>query len=456
MILASAYKDKNIAVFGLARTGRAAVDALLASGAHVHAWDDNPVHVGLVGDAAVDLYSADFSQLDGLMLAPGVPLTHPAPHVLVDTAQSAGVPIFGDGDIFQAARTNLPVHKLVAVTGTNGKSTTATLIDHMVRTCGLPSALGGNIGRAILSLDPLKAGGVYVFELSSYQIDLSHKLDPNIAVLLNISSDHLDRHGGMEGYKAAKARLFELQKNSDRLAVIGVDEEPCRKIADSLKGQVIRISVMSDLSDGISLMGDELILRREGEAIATLCLKAAKALQGVHNAQNAAAAWAVGRSLGLADSAIQNALETFPGLEHRQELVGNFKGVTYVNDSKATNIDAAARALASFDNIHWIAGGRGKGETLDPILPYLSKIKKAWLIGEDADRFMEFLEGRVPCEIAVDMGVAIQGVAREAVDGDTVILSPGCAAFDQFPDFEVRGNAFKDGFKGLQAEGIIL
>jgi len=442
VIKAPSYTGKHIAVFGLARTGLAAVRALSESGADVLAWDDDQARCAMVGALAHNLYEADFSDIDGLLVAPGVPLTHPEPHALVKKAMAAGVPIFGDTDVFEAARDGLPSHDLIAITGTNGKSTTSALIDHMVQCCGKPSSLGGNIGTGILSLAPLEQGGVYVFELSSYQLDLTHALKPSIAILMNISPDHLDRHGGMDGYTAAKAHLFDLLAD-DGVAIISVDDPHSRRIADKTHQRKILMSVEQRLDDGVSLQGDTLLFCVGGAVMGQLSLARCATLKGNHNAQNAAAAWVAGHILGFDNTAIQQAFETFPGLVHRQELIGCQAGVTFINDSKATNVEAAARALASYQSVHWIAGGRGKNEPLDILKPWLGRVKKAWLIGEDADRMAKSLGQDVDAVNVATLEAALAGACVEAEAGDTILLSPACASFDQYESFEDRGDSFR-------------
>lgn len=443
MIPLEAYRGKRIGVFGLARTGRAAVAALVASGAEVLAWDDSLSRRAEAGARAVDLHGIDLASLDALMLAPGVPLTHPAPHPLVGKARAAGVPLVGDIEMFAQARADLPAHDLVAITGTNGKSTTTALVAHMLADCGRPAASGGNIGLPVLALDPLPAGGVYVFELSSYQIDLTQSLDPGIAILLNISPDHLDRHGDLAGYIAAKRRLFAMQQ-PPHVAIIGVDDAPGRAIAASLRQPVIEVSVRRVLARGVFVSAAGMLVdARDGTAREIGGLSGLATLRGRHNWQNAAAAWAAGRVLGLDDAAILAAFATFPGLAHRCERVAVHKDVTFINDSKATNIEAAATALAAFDRIRWIAGGRAKTTDLGPLEPFFARIRSAFLIGEAAGAFARELGDKVPHRICDTLGRAVAQAIDEAEPGDTILFSPACASFDQFTDFEARGEAFR-------------
>lgn len=444
MIPLETWRGRRIGVFGLARTGRAAAAALEASGANVLAWDDSLSRRVEAGSAAVDLHAIDLATLDALMLAPGVPLTHPAPHPLVRKARAAGVPLIGDIELFAQARAALPAHDLVAITGTNGKSTTTALVAHMVAACGRPAASGGNIGVPVLALDPLPPGGVYVFELSSYQIDLTQGLDAEVAILLNITPDHLDRHGDLAGYVAAKRRLFAMQR-PPHVAIVGVDDAPGREIAASLAQPVIEISVRRALERGVFVRDDGMLVdARDGQPREVGDLSGLMTLRGRHNWQNAAAAWAAGRVLGLDSAAILAAFASFPGLVHRCERVAEQDGVVFINDSKATNIDAAATALAAFDRILWIAGGRAKTTDLAPLAPFFPRIREAFLIGEAADAFAGGLGAKVAHRRCGTLDRAVAEAIAAARPGDTVLFSPGCASFDQFTDFEARGEAFRD------------
>mgnify|MGYP006275535617 CR=1 FL=1 len=454
MIPVPAYQGKTIGVFGLARTGLASCRALEASGARVLAWDDNADRRAPVTDLAVDLYDHDFADLDALLLAPGVPLTHPDPHPLVRKAQAAGVPIIGDVEIFQAARPSLPPHRLVAVTGTNGKSTTTALMDHVLGRTRHPSVAAGNIGVPVLSLKPLPEGGVYVFETSSFQIDLTLSLTADVAILLNMTPDHLDRHGDMAGYVKAKARLFEMQA-ADGTAVISVDDAHCRPLAQSLPQRVIPISVCGPVSGGVYADDSGRLIDATGdEPLAVGSFDANPALAGRHNLQNAAAVYAAGRALGLASADIATAMAAFPGLAHRMEPLGEVDGIMFVNDSKATNADAAARALKAFDKVHWIAGGRAKDRELGPVLDALGSVKHAYLIGEARGVLTEALEGRVPVSAFEALDGAVAAARAQAAPGDVVLLSPACASFDQYPDFEARGDHFRRLVGAVAAQGV--
>ncbi|HEU0044311.1 UDP-N-acetylmuramoyl-L-alanine--D-glutamate ligase [Sphingomonas sp.] len=426
MITNSAWAGKRFAVLGLARSGAAAVAALVASGASVVAWDADAdrragfsnfpgVRRGGVGMGDLD----DLSGFDALVVSPGVPLNT---HLLAAKAHDAGVPIIGDIELFAQARAELPPHKVVGITGTNGKSTTTALVHHILQTAGLPSLMGGNIGLPILSVEPLPEGGVYVLELSSYQIDLTHTLDCDVAVLLNVTPDHLDRYDGFEAYAASKARLFAMQSPRHE-AVIGIGNLPSAKIARSLADRGERLT---KIAPGV-------------------CLDQGRwpALQGPHNAQNALAAIAVCKALGVAERDIDRGLESFAGLPHRMERVATRGGVLFVNDSKATNPDSTAPALAAYDRVHWILGGRAKGDDLDACAPHFGHVARAYTIGEAAPVFARALDGRVPVEQAETLDRAVASAASYARAGDTVLLSPAAASFDQFRDYEDRGATFR-------------
>ncbi|MDP8994661.1 MAG: UDP-N-acetylmuramoyl-L-alanine--D-glutamate ligase, partial [Pseudomonadota bacterium] len=360
---------------------------------------------------------------DGVVVSPGVPLNR---HPIADRARSVGVRVIGDVELFAQARGALPPHKVVGVTGTNGKSTTTALIHHIVRTAGLPAIMAGNIGVPIMSQDPLSEGGVYVLELSSYQIDLTHSLDCDVSVLLNVSPDHLDRYDGVEDYAASKARLFAMQ-SPEHVAVIATDDDYTRAIAGQIEGRRVLVSA-DDIKDQSRW----------------------PSLQGPHNAQNVAAAVAAARALGIADGAIARALASYRGLPHRMERVAEKNGVLFVNDSKATNPNSAAPALAAFSAVHWIVGGLPKSGDLEPCEPYLDHVRAAYTIGEAGPMFAQLLSGKVPvrqCEMLVE---AVSCAARAAEPGEVVLLSPACASFDQFRDYEARGDAFRAAVEALQ------
>jgi len=413
VIVGTAWRDKRYAVLGLARSGRATVDALRAGGASVVAWDNDPARREGVDAEIADLDAVDLAGLDALVLSPGVPLnTHP----LAARTRAAGVPIIGDVELFARARADLPPHRVVGITGTNGKSTTTALIHHILATAGVPSRMGGNIGLPILAQQPLPAGGVYVLELSSYQIDLTGTLDCDVAVLLNVTPDHLDRYDGFDAYAASKARLFEMQRGGE--AVVGIGDAASRGVAEHFGA--IRIDPVA-------------LVHRQG---------AWPALRGPHNLFNAAAAVAVARVLGVPETAIDAALASFAGLPHRMQRVGERNGVAFVNDSKATNPDSTAPALGAFARVHWIVGGRAKGDDLNACAPYLDNVVRAYAIGEAGPRFAEVLRPRIAVEEAGTLEQAVAAAAAAAEPGDTVLLSPAAASFDQFRDFEHRGDAF--------------
>ncbi|HEX5237854.1 MAG TPA: UDP-N-acetylmuramoyl-L-alanine--D-glutamate ligase [Sphingomicrobium sp.] len=467
MIAARAFAGKHYAVYGLARSGIATVEALLASGAKVTAWDAKEearnkllpgtgrgtatrsgvvegahvsVHATTVGPLhrpaapagppplpgedliVADLDTADLTQFDSLVVTPGLPLNR---HPIASRARDAGVEIIGDIELFARARPELPRHKVVGITGTNGKSTTTALVHHILKTAGVPTTMGGNIGLPILAQDPLPEGGVYVLELSSYQIDLTQSLDCDVAVLLNITPDHLDRYESFEAYSASKARLFEMQSEGGYTAINILD--PVSAAIDEKHGYW-----------GIKLGGARPNKQLEWPA-----------LQGPHNADNASAAWAVARFLEVPDDAIQAALRTYPGLPHRMERVREKDGVTFVNDSKATNPTATAPALAAFERIRWICGGRAKTDNLDECAPWFGHVAKAYTIGEAAELFERLLSPHIPVKNCGKLDVAVREAAADAERGDTVLLSPACASFDQFRDFEERGDRFRALVEGL-------
>jgi UDP-N-acetylmuramoylalanine--D-glutamate ligase len=455
MIAVSTFAGRSAAVFGLGRSGLATCMALKAGGAQVAAFDDDPQRVAAAIAAGIDtadLRTLDWSRLAALILSPGVPLTHPRPHWTVDLARTHEVAIIGDIELYCGERrARAPVGPFVAVTGTNGKSTTTALITHLLTAGGLSAEAGGNIGTAILSLQPPRPGHAHVVECSSYQIDLTPSLDPTVGVLLNISPDHLDRHGSLAHYAAVKARLLAGVEPGGT-AIVGVDDAWCRQIADDIEAtgaRVERVAVGRALTRGLYVDADRTLwTAHAGKEQRIADLNGIAALRGAHNAQNAACATAAALALGLSMDAIAHALSTFPGLAHRMEQVGRKDAVLFINDSKATNADAAARALASFDDIFWIAGGRPKAGGIVDLAPYFARIRKAYLIGEAAKDFASTLTGRVPHVLAGTLERAVTRAAEDALSSrlraPVVLLSPACASFDQFPNFEIRGDAFRD------------
>ena len=451
MIDLTALPERSFAVLGLGRSGRVAAAALLAAGKRVVAWDDSPAaRANAAGDGipVADPIEQGFACIDALVLSPGIPHRHPAPHPVVARARTAGLDPIGDIELLIRAE---PAARYVGITGTNGKSTTTALIGHILARSGLAAQVGGNLGPPVLGFRPFAAGEICVLELSSYQLELTPSLAAEVAVLINISADHLERHGGFDGYVAAKRRIFaRTPAGIAATHVIGIDDAASREIYRRRRGlgaaRVVPISIRERPSGGVFAADGRLWDALEGEA-PVLDLARAQALPGEHNAQNAAAAYAVGRTLGLGRGAIVAAILDFPGLAHRQERIGTVAGVTYVNDSKATNPDAAARALASYRSIYWIAGGRPKEGGLAAVDAYLDRIRHAFLIGEAAPMFAQALADRVPLTRAGTLPEAVAAARRlaeaEALPDATVLLSPACASFDQFENFEARGDAFR-------------
>ncbi|HYE28753.1 MAG TPA: UDP-N-acetylmuramoyl-L-alanine--D-glutamate ligase [Allosphingosinicella sp.] len=467
MIASPAFAGKKYAVLGLARSGRAVVESLAASGAEIMAWDQSPqarealsqilpgtgrgtarsavegpaptapvspsppLHQPAAGPPPrtgeelvriADPLATALYGYDGIVVSPGVPLNR---HPIAERARNAGVPLVGDIELFAQARATLPPHKVVGITGTNGKSTVTALVHHICRTAGLPATMAGNIGYPILGQDPLPADGVYVLELSSYQIDLSHSLDCDVSVLLNISPDHLDRYDGVEDYAASKARLFAMQSD-EHVAVVAIDDDYTRAIAATVAGRKVLVSA-ADVKDQSRW----------------------PSLQGPHNAQNVAAAVAAARALGIGNAVIAAALASYRGLPHRMERVAEKHGVLFVNDSKATNPNSAAPALAAYPRVHWILGGLPKSDDLDPCEPYLDHVRAAYTIGEAGPMFADLLEGKVPVRRCEMLHEAVSCAAGAAEPGEVVLLSPACASFDQFRDYEARGDAFRAAVEAL-------
>jgi UDP-N-acetylmuramoylalanine--D-glutamate ligase len=459
VIPVTAFAGKKVAVFGLGGSGLVSASALLAGGADVVAYDDDAQSVAKANAAGIptaDLRQADWSKIAALVLAPGVPLTHPEPHWIVALAGKAGVAVIGDIELFCRERAQLaPDAPFVAITGTNGKSTTTALIAHLAASAGMDAQLGGNIGTAILSLQPPRAGRVHVIECSSYQIDLAPSLDPSVGILINLSEDHLDRHGTMAHYAAVKERLVAGVPKSGT-AIVGVDDDWCRAIAERLDQagkRTVRISVRQELSDGIYVANGR-IMRVTAAGVTPIAeLGGIGSLRGQHNAQNAACAAAAALALGLEPPAIQAGLRSFPGLAHRMEELGRRGAVLYVNDSKATNADSAAQALACFSDIFWIAGGKPKTGGIESLRGFFPRIRKAYLIGEAADEFAATLSPGVPHEIDGTLDKALAAATRDAeastVPEPVVLLSPACASFDQYRNFEVRGDAFRELVRAL-------
>ncbi|HUF87323.1 MAG TPA: UDP-N-acetylmuramoyl-L-alanine--D-glutamate ligase [Thermohalobaculum sp.] len=451
MIPVTAYAGRAVGVLGLGRSGLAAALALRAGGAEPLCWDDAEAaraKAEAAGFEIADLGRArEAARLACLVVSPGIAHLYPRPHQAVAQAQAAGVPVDNDVGLFFRALLETepedgPAPKVVAVTGSNGKSTTTALIHHVLRSAGRPAQMGGNIGRGVLGLDPPGPGAAIVLELSSYQIELARALAPDVAVFLNLSPDHLDRHAGMGGYFAAKRRLFEL--GAPERAIIGIDEAEGRFLANTHHAPIL-VSVKSrPRGEGWSVFmhRNHLTEWRAGRQQAAIDMRPALALRGAHNHQNAAAAYAACRALGLAPRQIEPALIDFPGLAHRMEPVGSARGVSFVNDSKATNADAAEKALLAFENIRWIAGGRPKEGGIAPLRPLFPRIARAYLIGEAEAAFAATLAD-VPHARCGTLERAVAAAWAEARPGDVILLSPACASFDQFASFEARGDAFR-------------
>ena len=480
------FEGRRVAVFGLGRSGITAARALKAGGAEPVLWDDGVsgrLQAEAEGFEVEDLTTADWSDFAALVLSPGAPLTHPKPHWTVDKARAADVPVIGDVELFARAVAATPASlrpKVIAITGTNGKSTTTALIGWVLKQAGLKVAVGGNIGIGVLALPAPTEVQAYVIEVSSYQLDLTTSFAPDVAILTNVSPDHLDRHGGMEGYVAAKTRLFQAM-SSDKVALIGVDDDWGWKTVNALNDRRLRVSTITtrtppafiDPTGGVPVAALAARLPEQvaafdagrfvivdatdgklvADGVALADLAPARSLPGRHNAQNAAFAYAAARAVGVSHDAAVEGLMTFPGLAHRMETVARLGSVRFVNDSKATNADAARQALMSYPTSFWIAGGRAKDGGIEDLRDLFPRVAKAYLIGEAAGDFAATL-GDTPHVIAGDMAAAVAlaaADAQEAGDDAVVLLSPACASFDQFPDFEARGEAFRAAVLNLGA-----
>ncbi len=457
MISVRGYEAERVAILGLGRSGLSAARALRAGGAELLVWDDNAAArdtAAAEGFAVADLTRPEAWQgIAALIVSPGIAHLYPAPHRVVRLAWEAGVPVDNDiGLFFRSLATGEWDHhdsppRVIAVTGSNGKSTTAALIHHILRDAGRAVQLAGNIGRGVLDIDPPGDGGIVVLELSSYQTELARALTPDIAVFTNFSPDHLDRHGGLGGYFAAKRRLFA--EGGPERAIIGVDEVEGQYLANQMAegggdGRLIRVSADRKLAGpGWMVFARKGFLAewRKGRQVAAIDLRAVAGLPGAHNHQNACAAYAAARTLGLAPKLIEQAFHSFEGLPHRSQLVAEAGGVRFVNDSKATNADSAARALAAFPRIRWICGGLEKEGGLGPVTAQLGHVAKAYVIGREAAAFALHLAD-IPHEVCETMERAVARAAEEATDGDTVLLAPATASFDQYDNFEKRGEDF--------------
>jgi UDP-N-acetylmuramoylalanine--D-glutamate ligase len=452
MIPITVFAGRRVAVFGLGASGLATARALKEGGAEVIAFDDEENKIEqaqAVGIYTQDLRELNWSGVAALILSPGVSLTHPAPHWTVPLARKVHAEVIGDIELFCRERAKSGFDcSLVAVTGTNGKSTTTALVAHLLKTAGRDVQMGGNIGVPVLALQPFAPGRCYVLEVSSYQTDLAPSLHATVGILLNLSEDHLDRHGSMDNYAAIKERVVaELEEGGT--AVIGVDDRYTNAIAARLKrvGKVVvRVSVRTQLQDGYYAQASQIMHASGGRAHMMAELASISSLRGSHNVQNAACALAAGVALGIDLATIKKGLVSFPGLAHRMQQVGQRGNILFVNDSKATNADSAAKALGSFTDIFWIAGGKPKTGGISSLAEFWPRIRKAYLIGEAAREFAQTLAGNVPYEIAGIMPTAIESATRDAdasgLDHPVVLLSPACASFDQYPNFEIRGKSF--------------
>lgn len=456
MIPVTTFAGRKVAVFGLGGSGLLTAKALKAGGAHVIAWDDAPLkneQARAAGIEAANLADIDWSDVAALVLSPGVPLTHPTPHWTVQRAKYENVEVIGDIELFCRERAvHGPECPLVAITGTNGKSTTTALTAHLIKQAGRDAQMGGNIGTPALALEPFAPGRHYVLEVSSYQVDLAPSLRPTVGILINVSADHLDRHGTIENYAAIKTLVVA---QAERTAVVGVDDVWSREAADRVERagkRVERISVEGPVRDGYFAEGNRIMRASAGKHFPAAQLTGIGSLRGQHNAQNAACAISACVALGLDLPAIQKGLVSFPGLAHRMQAVGRKTTaaghVLYVNDSKATNADSTSKALASFADIFWIAGGKPKSGGIDSLSEFWPRIRKAYLIGEAAEAFATTLDGKVEHEIDGILSKALDAATRDAeasgLKEAVILLSPACASFDQYPNFEVRGQAFAD------------
>ena len=452
MIAAKSYLGKKVAVMGLARSGQSAAAALKAGGAEVIAWDDDVkkcIETRLLGINISDLTQEDFTNIDALILSPGIPHSYPKPHIVAKKAKKANTPIIGDVEIFAE---NFVEPHIIGITGTNGKSTTTALVGHILRCAQLPAEIGGNIGFPVLEFENTLDAGYQVLELSSYQLELTPSLCCEIAVILNISPDHLDRHGGMGGYKAAKFKIMEsLPENA--IAIIGIDDQESIGIAKWLTENkyknlcVIPISGRVVPENGVGVLNGQLVKNIDCENEVVINLHDKAVLPGVHNQQNAAAATAIALALGISNNIIKKAIASFDGLPHRQELVGTFNRLTFVNDSKATNADATARALSCYNSIYWILGGQSKQGGIELLSEFFPNIRHAFLIGECSEEFADVLNGAVKFTSCGTIQNAIETIKNDIPniynDEVVILLSPAAASFDQFESYEARGDTFR-------------
>ena len=450
MIPVYPLSGNSAAVFGLGRSGLSAACALRVAGAKVVAWDDDPLRretARAIGLTLSDYHDIDWAGTSVLVLSPGVPLTHPNPHPIVPIARSAGVKIIGDIELLYRAMKGA---KFIGITGTNGKSTTTGLVGHILSLDGQRIEVGGNLGVPALDLQPLASDGTFVIEVSSYQLELKDTLTFDIAALINLSPDHLDRHGNFDNYVAAKRRVFERQ-TSAHTAVVGIDDAPSQEVYRSLVARndraVVPVSVGRRIGGGVYVVDGLLYDDLSGAAQTIADLRSIATLPGKHNWQNAAIAYAISRAAGVSQLIASTSLSSFPGLAHRIELIAEIDGIRYINDSKATNASAAGQALACFNNIYWILGGRPKGRGINSLVGNLGSVTQAFLIGEASQSFADALAGKVPVTLSGDLESAISDATDQAKidrrERPVILLSPACASFDQWPDFEARGEAFR-------------
>jgi UDP-N-acetylmuramoylalanine--D-glutamate ligase len=462
MIRIPEFADRAVAVMGLGVAGLATVRALVASGADVRAWDDSEAQQEMAraeGATIADLVEMDWTGIDTLVLSPGIPHCYPAPHPVALKAKLAGAEIVCDVDLLGRAQ---PRATYVGITGTNGKSTTTALVAHILEAAGRRIEVGGNLGPPVLGLEPLDEDGVYVLEMSSYQLERTFSIGFDVALLMNISEDHLDRHNGMDGYIAAKEHIFDRQ-DEDCTAIVCADDTYCRDVLKRLRlgsaAEIVTVTADAPEDSQIGICRGRLVDATGGAPDVVMGLDGIPTLRGRHNGQNAAAAYAVCRALGVPAAVIAHGIETFPGLPHRQELVASDGEVLYVNDSKATNQDAAARALGSYERIYWIAGGQGKAGGYEQLRPHLPRVMHAYLIGESAELIAEFLgTADVAHSLCGTLDVAVAAAHREAQNDNapgekTVLLSPACASWDQFASFGARGDRFRDLVKASLPDG---
>lgn len=457
MILIPDVKRKNFGVFGLGLSGIATCEALVASGAQVYSFDENREARDKTADTEYRCEHPKnwpWKDLEAIVISPGIPLTHPKPHAIVRKSQQENVPVIGDTELFARAINALEPQarpRVVGVTGSNGKSTTTALIGHILKQAGEDVYVGGNIGEAVLSLPAFDSDAIYVLELSSFQLDLTHSMHLDVAVFLNLSPDHIDRHGSVDGYLAAKRRIFLNQTAAD-LAVVGVDDDygqsVCTRLMASNSADVRLVSSGSALGRGVYALDDKLYFNLDGKTAVAGALTGARSLRGSHNYQNVAAAIAVCERFGVAPSLAIKSSQRFEGLPHRLEEVGRNGKVLFINDSKATNADATARALSAFEDIFWIAGGKAKDGGVESLKPLTSRVRTVYLIGDAAPQFEEQLRGSVQIVTCGNLEKAVLAASADAAKSDAaapvVLMSPACASYDQFKNFEARGDAFRD------------